>query len=147
MLQDKITIYGPKGDGTYVVEFKTAAGQTLAISCQAARPQCSSISRRACPMDWSCQRRRGRPMMADRDAGNAWGGIDARVLETMPNRVRLPWILPAVWQIAPPLPGFILTPAQHRRRAQDLRDAGRPDLAKQHNNCARIIQHRRQRMH
>jgi hypothetical protein len=32
MPQDKITIYGPKGDGTYVVEFKTAAGETLAIS-------------------------------------------------------------------------------------------------------------------
>jgi hypothetical protein len=32
MTQDKITIYGPKGDGTYVVEFKTAAGETLAIS-------------------------------------------------------------------------------------------------------------------
>lgn len=32
MAQDKVTIYGPKGDGTYVVEFKTAAGETLAIS-------------------------------------------------------------------------------------------------------------------
>jgi hypothetical protein len=32
MAQDKITIYGPKGDGTYTVEFKTAAGETLAIS-------------------------------------------------------------------------------------------------------------------
>jgi hypothetical protein len=32
MTQDKITIYGPKGDGTYLVEFKTAAGETLAIS-------------------------------------------------------------------------------------------------------------------
>jgi hypothetical protein len=30
MPQDKITIYGPKGDGTYIVEFTTAAGQTLA---------------------------------------------------------------------------------------------------------------------
>jgi hypothetical protein len=25
-------IYGPKNDGTYVVEFKTAAGEALAIS-------------------------------------------------------------------------------------------------------------------
>jgi hypothetical protein len=32
MTQVKITIYGPKGDGTYIVEFKTAAGETLAIS-------------------------------------------------------------------------------------------------------------------
>jgi hypothetical protein len=30
--QDKITIYGPKDDGTYLVEFKTAAGDALAIS-------------------------------------------------------------------------------------------------------------------
>ena len=25
-------IYGPKNDGTYIVEFKTAAGEALAIS-------------------------------------------------------------------------------------------------------------------
>jgi hypothetical protein len=56
----------------------------------------------------------------------------------MPNRASRPWILPTVWQVAPPLPGFILTPAQHRRRATDLRDAGRPDLAQHHDNCARI---------
>jgi len=30
--EDKITIYGPKSDGTYIVEFRTAAGQALAIS-------------------------------------------------------------------------------------------------------------------
>jgi hypothetical protein len=30
--QDKITIYGPKADGTYIVEFKTTAGEALAIS-------------------------------------------------------------------------------------------------------------------
>jgi hypothetical protein len=30
--QDRIMIYGPKSDGTYVVEFRTAAGETLAIS-------------------------------------------------------------------------------------------------------------------
>jgi hypothetical protein len=33
--QDKITIYGPKADGTYIVEFKTAAGEALAISIPA----------------------------------------------------------------------------------------------------------------
>jgi hypothetical protein len=27
-----IMIFGPKDDGTYVVEFRTAAGETLAIS-------------------------------------------------------------------------------------------------------------------
>src|SRR5262245_51877590 len=30
--QNRIMIYGPKSDGTYVVEFKTAAGEALAIS-------------------------------------------------------------------------------------------------------------------
>jgi hypothetical protein len=30
--EDKITIYGPKSDGTYIVEFRTAAGEALAIS-------------------------------------------------------------------------------------------------------------------
>ena len=32
MPQDRITISGPKSDGTYIVEFKTAAGEALAIS-------------------------------------------------------------------------------------------------------------------
>jgi hypothetical protein len=30
--KNRIMIYGPKDDGTYVVEFKTAAGEALAIS-------------------------------------------------------------------------------------------------------------------
>jgi hypothetical protein len=30
--QDRITIYGPKDDGTYIVEFRTAEGDALAIS-------------------------------------------------------------------------------------------------------------------
>jgi hypothetical protein len=30
--KNRIMIYGPKADGTYVVEFKTAAGEALAIS-------------------------------------------------------------------------------------------------------------------
>jgi hypothetical protein len=29
---DKISIYGPRADGTYLVEFKTAKGEALAIS-------------------------------------------------------------------------------------------------------------------
>src|SRR5215831_172112 len=32
MKQDKITIHGPKIDGTYIVEFKTADGVALAFS-------------------------------------------------------------------------------------------------------------------
>jgi hypothetical protein len=30
--RNRIMIYGPKNDGTYVVEFKTADGESLAIS-------------------------------------------------------------------------------------------------------------------
>jgi hypothetical protein len=30
--QNRIMIFGPKSDGTYVVEFRTAAGESLAIS-------------------------------------------------------------------------------------------------------------------
>lgn len=30
--QDRIVIHGPRTDGTYVVEFQTAAGESLAIS-------------------------------------------------------------------------------------------------------------------
>jgi hypothetical protein len=32
MAKNRIMIYGPKADGTYVIEFKTAAGEALAIS-------------------------------------------------------------------------------------------------------------------
>ena len=32
MKQDKITIHGPKTDGTYIIEFKTADGVALAFS-------------------------------------------------------------------------------------------------------------------
>jgi hypothetical protein len=30
--QNRIMIYGPKPDGSYIVEFRTAAGEALAIS-------------------------------------------------------------------------------------------------------------------
>ncbi len=33
--RNRIMIYGPKRDGTYVVEFKTADGEALAISVTA----------------------------------------------------------------------------------------------------------------
>jgi hypothetical protein len=33
--RNRIMIYGPKGDGTYIIEFKTAAGEALAISIPA----------------------------------------------------------------------------------------------------------------
>jgi hypothetical protein len=30
--RNRIMIFGPKSDGTYVIEFRTAAGESLAIS-------------------------------------------------------------------------------------------------------------------
>jgi hypothetical protein len=36
--KNRIMIYGPKEDGTYVVEFKTAAGEALAISIPRSSP-------------------------------------------------------------------------------------------------------------
>jgi hypothetical protein len=33
--QDRISIYGPRSDGTYVIEFRAADGQFLAISVPA----------------------------------------------------------------------------------------------------------------
>jgi hypothetical protein len=35
--KNRIMIFGPKDDGTYVVEFRTAAGEALAISISAHR--------------------------------------------------------------------------------------------------------------
>ena len=35
MGKNRIMIYGPKDDGTYVVEFRTVAGEALAISIPA----------------------------------------------------------------------------------------------------------------
>jgi hypothetical protein len=46
--QDKITIYGPKVDGTYVIEFKTAMGETLATS--------GSVQTSSTAVDWFHQR-------------------------------------------------------------------------------------------
>jgi hypothetical protein len=37
--QNRIMIYGPKNDGTYIVEFRTADGETLAISVPASETQ------------------------------------------------------------------------------------------------------------
>jgi hypothetical protein len=38
MAKNRIMIFGPKDDGTYVVEFRTAEGEALAISSREARP-------------------------------------------------------------------------------------------------------------
>jgi hypothetical protein len=36
--KNRIMVYGPKGDGTYLVEFRTAAGEVLAISIPRGKP-------------------------------------------------------------------------------------------------------------
>jgi hypothetical protein len=43
--KNRIMIYGPKNDGTYIVEFNAADGDALAISVPPARRVCSNISR------------------------------------------------------------------------------------------------------
>ena len=37
--QDRIMIYGPKSDGTYIIEFRMADGESLAISVPAGETQ------------------------------------------------------------------------------------------------------------
>jgi propanediol dehydratase small subunit len=48
-----------------------------------------------------------------------------------------------VRKIEPPPTDFLMTPEQHRWRAQDMRNAGRPDLAKHHEILAQAIERRR----
>jgi hypothetical protein len=90
---------------------------------------------------WGCS-----PTSATRPILPTWRAAKEDDMPTE-DRAQRPWILPAIWQIVPPQEGFILSPAQHRRRAQDLRDAGRPDLARNHETCALIIERRRAKMH
>jgi hypothetical protein len=45
--RNRIMIYGPKRDGTYIVEFKTADGEALAISVPAWRDSRAEIFPRA----------------------------------------------------------------------------------------------------
>jgi hypothetical protein len=42
--QNRVMIYGPKADGTYIVEFKTADGEALAIGVPAGEPLGLTIS-------------------------------------------------------------------------------------------------------
>ena len=46
--KNRIMIYGPKDDGTYVIEFRTAEGETLAISISRTGWQWSGISKSGC---------------------------------------------------------------------------------------------------
>jgi hypothetical protein len=54
--KNRILIYGPKDDGTYVVEFRTADGDALAISIPRTEPMSSAISKSGCPTGCSCRR-------------------------------------------------------------------------------------------
>jgi hypothetical protein len=53
--KNRIMIYGPQDDGTYVVEFKTAAGEALAISIP--RSETAVIRHfHGCRMGYWCRR-------------------------------------------------------------------------------------------
>jgi len=45
--QDRIMIYGPKTDSTYIIEFRMADGESLVIACRLERPVYLSISSEA----------------------------------------------------------------------------------------------------
>jgi hypothetical protein len=53
--KNRIMIYGPKNDGTYIIEFKMVAGEALRSACRPAKRVFSSISRNGCPMGSSCR--------------------------------------------------------------------------------------------
>jgi hypothetical protein len=52
--KNRIMIFGPKVDGTYVIEFRTAAGEVMAIFPGPKR-QWSGTFRSDCPMGSSCR--------------------------------------------------------------------------------------------
>jgi len=52
---NRIMIFGPKSDGTYVVEFRTAAGETLTISIPSSEATVSGTFRSACLTACSCR--------------------------------------------------------------------------------------------
>ena len=53
--KNRIMIFGPKTDGTYVVEFRTAEGDVLANLDPKPRRPWSDTSRSGCPTDCSCR--------------------------------------------------------------------------------------------
>ena len=57
--KNRIMIFGPKDDGTYVVEFRTAEGEALAISIPRSKTAVIRLFRGGCRTGCSC-RRRGR---------------------------------------------------------------------------------------
>jgi len=60
--QDRIMIYGPKSDGTYIIEFRMADGESLAISVPAGETRVlKHFQARACLTGWSCRAFREEP--------------------------------------------------------------------------------------
>jgi hypothetical protein len=53
--KNRIMICGPKEDGTYVVEFRTAEGDVLSISIPRTETHVSGISKSGCPTGCSSQ--------------------------------------------------------------------------------------------
>ena len=51
--RNRIMIYGPKNDGTYVVEFKTADGEALAISVPAGETRVLKHFQERMPYGWA----------------------------------------------------------------------------------------------
>ena len=47
--KDKIAIYEPKHDGTFIIEFKTAEGDALAISVPRSEAAALKHFKRGCP--------------------------------------------------------------------------------------------------
>jgi hypothetical protein len=53
--KNRIMIYGPKPDGTYIVEFRIAKGESLAISVPAGETRVLKFFRSGCRIGCSCQ--------------------------------------------------------------------------------------------
>jgi hypothetical protein len=52
--KNRIMIYGPKTDGTYIVEFKTTKGEALAIAVPRGETAMLKYFQERMPMDCSC---------------------------------------------------------------------------------------------
>ena len=52
---NRIMIFGPKSDGTYVVEFRTAAGEALAISIPSSEAAVVRYFQERMPYGCSCR--------------------------------------------------------------------------------------------
>ena len=53
--RNRIMIYGPKSDGTYITEFRIADGESLAISVPAGETRVLKHFQVACLTGWSCR--------------------------------------------------------------------------------------------